>query len=208
MKKILDKIKSNIQANKSMLIFLIIIGIIGIIIGSILNVALNETDRNLVSEYLNNFIVDVKSNNLNYNASLINCLLSNCGYIIFIWLLGISIIGIPIILFLLFCKTFVLGFSISSIIANFKLKGCLLSLAYVFPHMVINLIIILFLTIYSLSLSLKLFMVIIKKQNLDFKNIMNKYLKILIICIITTIITALIEVYISPILIKFVIGFL
>ena len=42
MKKIWDKIKSNIKTNKNMLIFLSIIGIIGIIIGTILNIALNS----------------------------------------------------------------------------------------------------------------------------------------------------------------------
>lgn len=208
MKKILDKIKSNIGTNKNMLIFLSIIGIIGIIIGTILNIALNQDDSKLVSEFLNNFIYNIQNNNLDYKGSFFNSLISNLGYIAFIWLLGISVIGLPITLFIFFTKTFVLGFSISSIIANYKLKGCLLALSYIFPHMIINIFVYIVLTMYSLSLSLKIFQTIIKKQTLDFKFIMHKYLKILLISIIIIVITSAIEVFITPILMKLAISVL
>lgn len=208
MKKILDKIKSNIGTNKNMLIFLSIVGIIGIIIGTILNIALNSDDSKLVSEFLNNFIYNIQNNNLDYKGSFLNSLISNLGYISFIWLLGISVIGLPITLFIFFTKTFILGFSISSIIANYKLKGCLLALSYIFPHMIINIFVYIVLTMYSLSLSLKMFQTIIKKQTLDFKFIMHKYLKILLISIIIIIITSAIEVFITPILMKLAISIL
>ncbi|MCI8777935.1 MAG: stage II sporulation protein M [Bacilli bacterium] len=208
MKKILDKIKNNIGTNKNMLIFLSIIGIIGIIIGTILNIALNPEDSKLVGNFLNDFIYNIQNNNLDYKGSFLNSLISNLGYITFIWLLGISVIGLPITIFIFFTKTFVLGFSISSIIANYKLKGCLLALSYIFPHMIINVFVYIILTMYSLSLSLKIFQTIVKKQTLDFKFIMNKYLKILLISIIIIVITSTIEVFITPNLMKMAISIL
>lgn len=208
MKKILDKIKNNIGTNKNMLIFLSIIGIIGIIIGTILNIALNPEDSKLVGNFLNDFIYNIQNNNLDYKGSFLNSLISNLGYITFIWLLGISVIGLPITIFIFFTKTFVLGFSISSIIANYKLKGCLLALSYIFPHMIINVFVYIILTMYSLSLSLKIFQTIVKKQTLDFKFIMNKYLKILLISIIIIAITSAIEVFITPNLMKMAISIL
>ena len=208
MKKLLDKIKSNIKTNKNMLIFLSIIGIIGVIIGTILNIALNSDDSKLVSEFLNNFIYNIQNNSLDYNASFINSIISNVGYILLIWLLGISIIGLPITIFIFFSKTFIMGFSVASIIVNYKLKGCLLALAYIFPHMIINIFVYIFLAMYSISLSLKMIQTIIKKQALDFKFIINKYLKVLIICLITVILTSTIEIFITPHIIKLVISFL
>ncbi|MCI9435279.1 MAG: stage II sporulation protein M [Bacilli bacterium] len=208
MKKILDKIKNNVGTNKNMLIFLSIIGIIGIIIGTILNIALNPEDSKLVGNFLNDFIYNIQNNNLDYKGSFLNSLISNLGYITFIWLLGISVIGLPITIFIFFTKTFVLGFSISSIIANYKLKGCLLALSYIFPHMIINVFVYIILTMYSLSLSLKIFQTIVKKQTLDFKFIMNKYLKILLISIIIIVITSTIEVFITPNLMKMAISIL
>ena len=141
MKQLMDKFRNNFKTNKNMIIFLCIIGIIGIVVGTILNIALNADDSKLVSDYLNNFIYNIQNDGLDYKGSLINSLISNLGYIIFIWLLGISVIGLPITVFLFFSKTFVLGFSISSIIVNYKLKGCLLALSYVFPHLIINIFI-------------------------------------------------------------------
>lgn len=208
MKKIWDKIKSNIKTNKNMLIFLSIIGIIGIIIGTILNIALNSDDNKLVSESLNNFIYNIQNNNLDYKGSFLNSLFSNLGYIILMWLLGISVIGLPITLFIFFTKTFIIGFSISSIIVNYKLKGCLLALAYIFPHMIINIFVYMFLTMYSISLSLKIIQTIIKKQSLDFKLIMNTYLKVFLIVLISIFITSAMEIFFTPIFMKLIISIL
>lgn len=208
MKKIWDKIKSNIKTNKNMLIFLSIIGIIGIIIGTILNIALNSDDNKLVSKSLNNFIYNIQNNNLDYKGSFLNSLFSNLGYIILMWLLGISVIGLPITLFIFFTKTFIIGFSISSIIVNYKLKGCLLALAYIFPHMIINIFVYMFLTMYSISLSLKIIQTIIKKQSLDFKFIMNTYLKVFLIVLISIFITSAMEIFFTPIFMKLIISIL
>lgn len=206
MMKIMDKIKNNIKTNKNTILFLSIIGLIGIIVGTILNIALNEEDTKLVSDFLNNFLYNIQNNNLDYKGSFINCLIANLGYIITIWLLGISVIGLPIILFIYFSKTFILGFSVASFIANYKLKGCLLAFSYVFPHMIINIFVYIILTMYSLSLCLKIIQIIIKKQTLDFKFVMNKYFKILIFSIITIIITAVIEIFLTPTIMKLIIS--
>ena len=119
-----------------------------------------------------------------------------------------SVIGLPITLFLFFSKTFVLGFSVASIIANYKLKGCLLALSYIFPHLIINIFIYMVLSMYSLSLSLKIIHIIVKKQSLDFKFVMQKYIKVLLISIVGIIITSLMEVFLSPIMMKLVISIL
>ena len=133
-----------------------------------------------------------------------NAILNNIGFILLIWLLGISVIGIPIIIFLFFSKVFTLGFSISSIIFNYKLKGTLLSLFYVFPHHIINIYIYIVLIAYAISLSLKIIDSIIKRKIIDFKLVMNKYLYVLLISFIVIIITTLLEVFMVPSLMKFI----
>ena len=208
MKQLMDKFRNNFKTNRNMIIFLSIIGFIGLVIGTILNIALNTDDSKLVSEFLNNYIYNIQNNKLDYKSSLINSLITNLGYIIFIWLLGISVIGLPITLFLFFSKLFVLGFSVSSIIVNYKLKGCLLALAYVFPHFIVNIFIYMILAMYSLYLSLKIINIIIKKQRLDFKFVMNKYIKVFLISFVGIIITSVCEIFLSPLVMKFVISIL
>ena len=74
--------------------------------------------------------------------------------------------------------------------------------------MIINIFIYMILVMYSLSLSIKIFHTIVKRQTLDFKFIMHKYIKILIISIIVILITSAIEIFITPILMKLAISIL
>lgn len=142
------------------------------------------------------------STGINYGKSLLNTLVNNIGYVLLIWLLGISIIGLPITIVLAFMKSFIVGFSISSIISCYKAKGILGAFLYVFPHQIIILFIYLLLSFYSISFSIKLFKSLFLKQTINFRVVMQKYIKILLISLIGIIIVSLYEVFISTYFIK------
>lgn len=203
--KWMDKLKGTIKVNKKTLLFFTILLIIGIIAGSIFMAILSETDKKLVTAYFNNYISNIENNKLNYLESIKNGLFNNLLYIIIIWILGISIIGIPIVTIMFFIKSFTLGFSIASIVFNYKLKGCLLNFINIFPHQMIYFLIYMLITTYSIFFSLKMINSIINKKNMDFKIMMNKYVKILIISVIAITIGIIIETFITPLLIKIII---
>lgn len=203
--KWMDKLKGTIKVNKKTLLFFTILLIIGIIAGSIFMAILSETDKKLVTDYFNNYISNIENNKLNYLESIKNGLFNNLLYIIIIWILGISIIGIPIVTIMFFIKSFTLGFSIASIVFNYKLKGCLLNFINIFPHQMIYFLIYMLITTYSIFFSLKMINSIINKKNMDFKVMMNKYVKILIISVIAITIGIIIETFITPLLIKIII---
>ena len=203
--KWMDKLKGTIKVNKKTLLFFTILLIIGIIAGSIFMAILSETDKKLVTDYFNNYISNIENNKLNYLESIKNGLFNNLLYIIIIWILGISIIGIPIVTIMFFIKSFTLGFSIASIVFNYKLKGCLLNFINIFPHQMIYFLTYMLITTYSIFFSLKMFNSIINKKNMDFKVMMNKYVKILIISVIAITIGIIIETFITPLLIKIII---
>ena len=203
--KWMDKLKGTIKVNKKTLLLFTILLIIGIIAGSIFMAILSETDKKLVTDYFNNYISNIENNKLNYLESIKNGLFNNLLYIIIIWILGISIIGIPIVTIMFFIKSFTLGFSIASIVFNYKLKGCLLNFINIFPHQMIYFLIYMLITTYSIFFSLKMINSIINKKNMDFKVMMNKYVKILIISVIAITIGIIIETFITPLLIKIII---
>lgn len=204
MKIAMDKFKLRIKYNKKVLIFLIVLGIIALATGSIFSVMLNNSDKNLVATYIANFFDSINNNTINSTDALKNGLISACSYILIIWVMGISVIGIIITLFMYFTKVFILGFSISSIINNYGIKGCLLALSYIFPHEVINIIVYTILTMYTIKVSGKIIYAVLKKEKMDFKAIMNRYLLILGISILSIIVTTLFEVFLTPKLIKIV----
>ena len=141
MKKYMDKLKRNIHINKNLFVFLLVIVIVGIVSGSLFSAIISTEDKQLVMDYLNSFFNNAKVGKLNYDTSIVNTLVLTIGFALVMWVLGISIIGFFIVIFMLFMKTFILGFSISSIIMSFKLKGVLLAIGYAVPHHIINILI-------------------------------------------------------------------
>lgn len=208
MKKYMDKLKSNIRINKNLFVFLVVIVSVGVASGSIFVTFLNDSDKIMVSDYLNSFLNNLNSNNLNYNGTLINTLIFTLGLAILIWILGISVIGFVLILLFLFIKAFSLGFSVASIIINFNFKGILIALAYVVPHHIINLMIYLLISSYALVLSYRLISSFTKKKNFDFKGIFNRYLFILGFSLIILLFSVLYEVYLAPSLINMIVNIL
>ncbi len=206
--KIMDKLKIKVKLDKKILLFLLILLIIGITVGSIFVTILNQSDKSLVNEHLNDFLNSVEGNKLDFSLALKNNLVSNILYVLIIWLLGISVIGLPIIIFMFFSKTFILGFSVGAIISTFKTKGILFSLIYTFPGQVISLLFLILLVMYSMSFSFKMIYLIFKKKTLDFKIVMNKYFKVLLVVLIAIILMSLYDTYLMPRLVKSVITFI
>lgn len=202
MKKIFKIINAEFKKNKKFYIFVTILLVIGFVSGSFFITILSTEDKKLVEETISNFFVQIKNNNIDLIYTLRTSLTTNLLYIVFVWLLGISIIGIPIIVFLIFIKSFILGFSVCSIIFKYKLGGTLLSLSYIFPHQIINLIVISFIGLYALKVSFSLIKLIFSKKQIDFKLIIKKYFAVLIICVILSIISSVFETFLCTYIIK------
>lgn len=206
--KIIAKIKNKVNMDKNLSIFLFVLLIVGIISGSIFASILNSSDKILVNEHLNSFLTSIEQNNLDYFSTFKNNLGQELLNTIIIWLLGISVIGLPIIIIMYFSTNFILGFTIGCIISTFKFKGCLFALIYTFPFEIINILVLMLLVMYSMSFSFKMIYSVIKKKTIDFKLMINKYLIILIISIITNIISVIYNSYLFPIILKSLITFI
>lgn len=190
---ILDKIKKN-----KIIIFLIVISAVAFIFGTFFISILNNSDKQLVKTYIETFLNDIYTKEINYIDVLKNTFASNIFIIILIWLLGISIIGTPIIAIIYFFKAFSLGFTISSFIFTYKTKGILFSFLYIFPNEIVKYLCYTLIIVNALNVSKKLTFSVLKKQNMNFNKIINRYFKILVICLLTIVITSLYEVYGIP----------
>lgn len=204
MNKIMDKLNKRVTINRKLFIFLFLLFIIGLLVGSLFTTILKDSDQTLVKDSLNNFLTSINKNQLKVETTFLPALFSQIVYVLSVWLLGVSILGLPIVVILYFSKAFTLGFSIGSLLYHYHTKGILLSIGYIFPHQIINFFIYTILTIYSLSLSLKLLDSLIHKKRLDFRFILNKYLFILILSLVGVIITSSLEIFVMPKLISYI----
>ncbi len=202
MKKVMDKLLNTIKFDKKYVLFSIIIVVLGIITGSLFIVILNKTDKTLVIEYIQKFIEDIKNNNFNFIDTLKNTIIINYLLVIIITILGFTFFLSFSNILILFYKAFVIGFSLSSFILTYKIKGILLSIVYIFPHLIINILLISILTAYMLKLSHNMIKYIINKKELNMRTYFNKYLYILILFIILFTITSLYESFVVPHILK------
>lgn len=197
-----DKLKEKAMANKRIILFLSGLSLIGLIFGSLFITIISKTDQTLIQSYIENFMNTVQNNKLNYVDAIKNTLVSNLSFTSIIWMLGISIIGIPIIIFMYFTKSFMIGFSIASFILKYKVKGLIYAIVYIFPHHFINLVAFTLLMVYSIKFSYYLLSSILKKKTIHFKNLMNPYLSVLVIVVVTLLITSIYETFVVPYFIK------
>ena len=197
------RVKNSIIKQKRLYFVLIGLMIVAVLSGILFWFVISNEDKLLVTDELTSFFTSIKDgSSINYFSSLLNSIITNLIYVILIWLLGISIIGLPIILFMLAIKSFIVGFSISSIVATYSFKGLLGAITYTFPHQIIFLLLLVLLGFYAISFCIKLFKYLFLKQIINFKDAMRRYLKILIISCITAIVISLFETFISTYFIK------
>ena len=110
--------------------------IIGIIIGVIVINNSNDEQINQITNYINNFISDLKEyGNINTNSLIISTFLNNLYLILAMWFVGSTVIGIPIVYAFIAYKGFCLSYTISSsIITLGTWKGAVFSLASMLPQ--------------------------------------------------------------------------
>ncbi len=199
------KLSDIILPSKKINFFVVTVLVLGLISGSIFLITLNSTDKAKTILQIQTFFNNISKNNINNGQALRNSLIINYTFIGVIWILGLTIIGVLFNIFLNYIKGFIIGFSISSIIATYKTKGLLAALLYVFPSQVFNVIIISVLTIYSIMFSSNLLKVVTSKKNNN-KLMLKKYTVILIFSIILSFISSLAEVYLFPNILKIIIS--
>ncbi len=208
MKKEVDKLKSRIKTSKKFTIFFVVLLLVGVVSGTLFITLLSSADKSLVKEYLNSYMTHIEKNKINYLPIFCNSFLKEFLMSGIIWLLGISVVGIPIILFLFFKEAFVLGFSIGSMLFVYKGKGLLYAFFYIFPCQILNIISYGLLLMYALSVSVKMIESVFKHKTIDFKTIMNKYSKVLGIILILFFISALLETFLIPNVLKWILSIL
>ncbi len=204
MKKIINYLNETIKKEKQIVIFMIIIFLVGLIAGSLFINLISQGDKDILTNQVTTFFDSIKklsSGVFGVNA-LLDGLLNNYSQLFIIFVLGVSMIGIIAVILILFFKGFTLGATLSSIILKYQLKGVLGIFLYVFPTLIINTFIYIFISFFAAHASIKFLKAFFKKDNLNFKSFLGKYLLSFIISIILMFVCCLLESFLTPLLLK------
>ncbi len=192
-----------ILPSKRINLFVIFVIVLGIISGAIFLVALKDTDKELVTNQITTFISNIDGNNINNFVAFKNALWENIIFILLIWFLGMSIIGVILNIFFIYFKSFTVGFTLSSLFLVYEAKGLLAGFIYLFPSCIINILVMLIIGVYSIILTIKLWKtVFMKDRSYSISKFLRKYVVILVISLILTVISAGLEGYLFPAILK------
>lgn len=177
--------------------------IVGLILGISLYFITNENEKLSISTTLINYINMIQNSTFNYGQSFFTSLVSNLKYLTIIWISGIIFVLFFIPPILLFLKSFIIGFSLTNIIAVFKIKGLIYAIILSLPYL-LNILLLIIMSFYSIKFAIKTFKIIKNNTSINLKNYIKNYTIIYLILTFLLLINTLIETYIVPNILKLV----
>lgn len=178
---------------------------IGIFIGIICFILLSSNEKISLSDDLTNYINLIQEGNFKYFPSLIKSFISSYKYLVLIWIFGIVFFCSLLIPFIIVYRGILLGFTISSIIYVFHIKGILYTLIMLIPSTIIIEFILILISYYSITFATKSFNAIKKDKTINLRHFIKNYFYIFLILSLVTLLSSVYEIYIGSNIIKFVV---
>lgn len=122
-------------------------------------------------------------------------------FILFVFLLGTSIAGIPIISFVVFTKGLQIGFSCALFVATYQMKGIVGILLTLLPQVVFDLLATFLISASAIQLSMYIVYSCTNRERLDFRKLFNTVLNDIFICFLIMLVGAYLK---STIVIEFI----
>ena len=201
-----EYLKSNIVAY----FFITLIFIVGIVVGSLAVKTLPDEQKAELISYLRIFFTGLTkgADNISDTSGLLgNAVMNNLKTIGLMWILGFTVIGIPFVLFMIFTRGFIIGFTVGFLVNEYVMKGMLFALAAVLPHNFLAIPAIVVTGVASISFSLRLLRRKSRtRQSMIYESV--NYTGVCLAMLLVVVVGAFIEVYVSPVFMKLAAGLL
>lgn len=197
----------NMKDHLSIFIFIMVLFIMGIIFGAIIVNSLSLTQKEDLFYYLSQFFGELKQGKISASSEMfLYSFKENAKFIILMWILGISIIGLPLILILLFVKGIVIGFTVGFLVSQTGWQGFMLACVSVLPQNIILVPVTIIMASCAVIISIKM----IKRQFLKssrekLRPYFLQYSLMLGVALLSFVVASLLEAFLSPGLMKAVI---
>lgn len=188
-----------------MLLFLLLIFLIGLFIGSLTVSGTSEDNKSFLTNTLKSFTVF--NTNSSISSILLSSLMNNFIFFFCAFLTGLMVIGFPLSVMLIFYKGFSVGFTIGFICALYGFKGILISAVCILPQILITSITLILACGKAMQFSLSLFSLFSsgRRNKGEIPDILPYCFSVLILFLIS-LISVLFDAFISPFFLKLFIG--
>lgn len=174
-----------IKKYQNVYIFIMIIIIAGFLAGIFFSKFIDIKDIEHFSSYLTTVDQSVDKYSYFVNQFLIGIL-----FVIGVFLLGTSLLGIPMISFVVFSKGLQIGFSCALFVYSYHLKGVAGIILTLLPQVIFDLISTFIISAAAIQLSMYIVYSCTNREKLDFKKLFNSILNDIFIAFIIVLISA------------------
>lgn len=174
---------------------------LGIAAGALGVQRLNADQAQELSIYLDQFMMQAGVIEVDTVKALQDVLYSDLVVILAIYLLGLTVIGIPVILGIIFTRGFVLGYTVSFLASEKSLQGIALVCAAVLPQNLILIPALLLAGVASLSFAVLLARRFNNSKFIVWPSFVG-YSGLIIVVLVCAAAAGLVEVYFTPFLVK------
>jgi stage II sporulation protein M len=203
--KIHTNINEHIQQNFWLYVISLLCILTGIVLGTYTVKYMGVSERSDLASYFTSFTQNILQEDFKYKDIFIDVLKNNISLVFAVWFLGLTLVGIPIILIIDVVKGFTIGFSISFVINGLGTKGLGVVLLGILPQNIIYIPCILIASVISMEFSLNILRDKIIKQRLN-----SIWIKLTSYSFIFVIVSAfmctgfLFETYVTPSLVRLI----
>ncbi|MFA5524262.1 MAG: stage II sporulation protein M [Tissierellales bacterium] len=203
-----DAFYKNIKDNFTLYFLLALALMIGISAGAItVNILNEDQSQNLIS-FLDSFFKVLSQEKIDSFTLLKHSFINNFQTIIIIWILGITVIGLPIIIIIVVLRGFIVGFTVGFLINELGFKGFAFSLLTILPQNIFVIPGLIILAVLSINFSIKIVTSKTKRgSKFSFISELTSYSITTAMISVLIIIGSLVEAYITPIFMRLLLGY-
>lgn len=165
MRGLKKQLQEHVKEHLSLYFFLVILFITGIIFGAIIVNSMNFTQKQDLYFYLEQYFHHlIKLDQIDFFAILKDSFYFHTKYLLLIFILGLTIIGVPFIWILLFAKGAVIGFTVGFFVNQLGGNGFLLAALFIVPQNIIAIPLYLFACGFAMQFTFALFEKLFSKR--------------------------------------------
>jgi stage II sporulation protein M len=196
--RIRNLINDYFQERIFLLALVAILFLMGLIFGFLAAGILAQDQKDVLVNFIRqSFHTDIHFRSDTYTRQTI---ISNIQTVLFLFFMGVSVIGVPLALLLIFTRGFMLGFSMGFLFQNMGFKGFILTLTGVLPHNLLVIPALFLMVIAIIDFAAALTKIRFTKKQIPIGEELVKCGVITLIVLLVMIFAGLVQGYITPLM--------
>lgn len=194
-----SQITNHLKGHATIYLFMVVLFLTGVIFGAIIVNSMNFIQKQDLFFYLERYFGQITTEDpIENKVILMSSFLYHIKYLLLLFLLGLTVIGLPLVWILLFVKGLVVGFSVGFIVNQLGLKGLFFAALSIAPQNFLIIPVYIIAGSLSMIFSLTLFTFLFnQKVYRPIFQLFSRYTIIFTVLIIISFLAALLEAFVA-----------